>query len=295
MFGFIKKKLTKIYNQFTSKIAPLFSTGTFDEQTLKELEKLLISADTGIKTTRTIIKELKEEMLNGSINDGKEAQEALEKKLLALLANRTEKKEPSIFLLVGINGSGKTTCAGKLAYHLKNNGKKVLLVAADTFRAAAQEQLQQWAEKTESAIECGKPNQDPASVVFTGLQRFKQENFDTVIIDTAGRLQTKTNLMRELEKIKRIIKSQAGEHTLETLLTIDAMLGQNSLQQARIFNESTDLNGIILTKIDGTGKGGIVFAICQELTIPISYISFGENIQALRRFDPEEYVSQLLS
>ena len=165
----------------------------------------------------------------------------------------------NVYLLVGINGSGKTTFAGKLANSFTKNGKRCLLAAADTFRAAAPEQLTEWSKKSDASLFTGTQNQDPASVVFGACDQYKKENFDTLIIDTAGRLQTKDNLMKELEKIKRIVAKQLPDHQVTTLLTIDAMLGQNSFSQAKIFNEATDVNGLVLTKMDGTGKGGIIF------------------------------------
>jgi len=200
-----------------------------------------------------------------------------------------------IHVLVGINGSGKTTFAGKLAHFYKQQGKKVLLVAADTFRAAAPEQLAQWSERSGVGIVLGKQNQDPASVVFAGCERFKQELFDILIIDTAGRLQTKANLMNELAKIKRTIDKQLPNEPINVLLTIDSMLGQNSFEQAKIFKESTQVNGIVLTKMDGTGKGGIVFGIAQELGIPVAYVAFGEQADQFAPFNAENYVEELLN
>jgi fused signal recognition particle receptor len=200
-----------------------------------------------------------------------------------------------VHLLVGINGSGKTTFAGKLAHFYKKQGKKVLLVAADTFRAAAPEQLTAWAQASDTPLVIGAPNQDPASVVFMGCEKFNKEQFDILIIDTAGRLQTKVNLMNELAKIKRIIQKQLPNETINTLLTIDAMLGQNSFEQAKLFKESTDVTSVVLTKMDGTGKGGIVFSIAQELAIPVAYISFGESNDQLASFNPEQYVEELLN
>jgi len=297
MFGFLKTKLQKIYNSVTTKLHGLFSRATIDEQALHELEQLLIAADAGVITTRTIIKNLKGKVLSGSIKEGQDLKQALEQELLALLNNKTEKKpESSIYLLVGINGSGKTTFAAKLAHDLHQKGKKVLLVAADTFRAAAVEQLTSWAEKIGVEIEAGAPGADPASVVYKACERYKAERFDVLIIDTAGRLQTKTNLMKELEKIKRIVNKHfpSEESTITTLLTIDSMLGQNSFEQAKLFHESTQLSGIVLTKMDGTGKGGIVFAVVQELSIPILYISFGEQLDQFKTFDAQGYVGQLL-
>jgi len=294
MFNFIKDKLKKIYNQVTSRISGLFSRKKIDEETLKELEVILISSDAGVTTTKHILDKIKEQFKKGEIEEGHNLKDALEKILLDMLTAKKAPPEEKIYLMVGINGSGKTTFTGKLAKKFKNDGHKVLLVAADTFRAAATEQLEQWATKTGVDIVTGTKEQDPASVVFKGCETFKNKGFDKIIIDTAGRLQTKTNLMKELEKIKKIIKRHLPDDQINTLLTIDSMLGQNSLEQAKVFKESTDVNGVILTKMDGTGKGGIVFAITQELDIPIAYISFGEQLDQFKIFDSQEYVSELL-
>jgi len=297
MFSFIKNKLSTIFSQVTSKLGTLFARKKIDEQTLKELELILLTADTGIKTTRFIIKKLQDKFRSGKLQEGEQLKEALKQELLEILRinNFSYNNNSNIFLLVGINGSGKTTFAGKLAYKFAKEGKKVLLVAADTFRAAAPEQLSGWAQKTGATVHIGKPNQDPASVVFTGCEKFKKDNFDILIIDTAGRLQTKTNLMQELEKIKRIAGKHLPDQKITTLLTVDAMLGQNSFEQAKLFHEATNLDGIVLTKMDGTGKGGIVFSIVQELNIPITYITFGEAPDKLKLFDAQEYVQELVN
>ncbi|PKN03831.1 signal recognition particle-docking protein FtsY [Candidatus Dependentiae bacterium HGW-Dependentiae-1] len=296
MFSFIKNSLQKIYSAITSKAHALFSRTHVDEQTLAELELLLINADTGVKTTHKLIEQLKKQTMAGTITTGQQLREALQEQLIQVLSStKTPAGENSVYLLVGINGSGKTTACSKLAKLHQANNKKVLLVAADTFRAAATEQLTAWANTLDVPIVTGSPDQDPASVVFKGCEQFKNEKFDVLIIDTAGRLQTKTNLMKELEKIKRIITRQLPEHTLCTLLTIDAMLGQNSFEQATLFNESTQLDGIILTKMDGTGKGGIVFSISQELSIPIAYITFGEQLDHIQSFNAHDYVRDLFS
>jgi fused signal recognition particle receptor len=294
MLNFIKKTLNKIYSTCTSKFDALFSKGSIDPETLSELEKILIEADTGVTTTKKIIQILKDDYKAGKIADITSLKEALQEQLTNLLDTAKPVQEPSIILLVGINGSGKTTLASKLAYQEVQRGKKVLLVAADTFRAAAQEQLASWAQQLRIDIVQGKSQQDPAAVVYAGCSKFKTEGYDILIIDTAGRLQTKINLMKELEKIKRVISQQLPDKTVQTLLTVDSMLGQNSLEQARIFNESTTLDGIALTKMDGTGKGGIVFAISHELHIPIAYISYGEQPNQLKPFEAQEYISQLL-
>lgn len=293
MFNFVKKALQKIYQTCTSKLDALFSRGTIDQQTLAELEKILIESDAGTQTTKKIIANLKTNA-TGTI-DSQTFKHMLQEQLLSLLHTEKKIQDTPITLLVGINGSGKTTLAAKLAYHAQQQGKKVLLVAADTFRAAAQEQLEMWAKKLSIDIELGKQGQDPASVVFAGCQRYKQHGYDTLIIDTAGRLQTKVNLMKELEKIKRVIALQLPDKLINTILTVDSMLGQNSLEQARIFHESTKLDGIALTKMDGTGKGGIVFAIADELGIPVAYITFGETIEQLKIFNAQEYIQDLLN
>jgi fused signal recognition particle receptor len=295
MFSFIKNALTKIYTQVTGKLHALFNIKTIDQETLQELELLLISADTGVKTTRTIIASLKKQWEQGHLKEGDDLKKALEKELLALVEAQKAPTHADVYLLVGINGSGKTTFAGKLAHLLGKQGKKVLMVAGDTFRAAATEQLNQWASRTGSSIIQGKPGQDPASVVFSGCEEFKKESFDALIIDTAGRLQTKTNLMKELEKIRKIVSRQLPHYSLCTLLTIDAMLGQNSLEQAILFHESTTLDGIVLTKMDGTGKGGIIFAINQQLGVPVAYISYGEGPEQLKSFNAPEYIYDLLN
>jgi fused signal recognition particle receptor len=296
MFNFIKNSLQKIYTQVTSKLTELFHRNTFDARTLKELEILLLQADTGIHTTRYILSRLEHAHKQGNIRGGSDLKQELHHILYDIVAQVSRAQyEASVIMLVGINGSGKTTCASKLAYGLKQQGKRVLLVAADTFRAAATEQLVIWAQRCAIEIVTGKEGQDPASVVFAGCQKYKEGAYDTVIIDTAGRLQTKTHLMRELEKIKKVISVQLSSQKLCTLLTIDAMLGQNSFEQAQLFHQSTNLDGVILTKMDGTGKGGIIFAIARELGVPVAYISFGEQVEQWKLFHAHEYVSELLA
>ncbi len=295
MFNFLKTTFSSLFTQVSNKMHALFSRSTIDEQALKELEMILITADTGVSTTRRILTNLRASLHNGTIKQGQDLHKALEEELLSLLTpQKFIPEEQPIYLFVGINGSGKTTTIGKLAHLLGQQNKKVLLVAGDTFRAAATQQLQMWAERTKSALVVGSEGQDPASVVFKACQEFKDKGYDALLIDTAGRLQTKTNLMKEVEKIERIIHRQLPNKPIYTLLTIDAMLGQNSFEQAKIFNESTTINGIVLTKIDGTAKGGIVFAINQELHIPITFMSFGEHLDNLKLFNPEEFVKQLL-
>jgi fused signal recognition particle receptor len=296
MFQFLKEKIKKVYNNVTKKAISLFSRSTIDEDFFKELTVLLISADTGITTTTTIIEHLKQEVTAQRITTPEEIRLELEKQLISILQNHKVLDEmPEVTLLVGINGSGKTTFAGKIAHKIKSVGKKVLLVAGDTFRAAATEQLQEWGTKIGVEVFAGKQNQDPASVIFDACKEFKAGSYDHLIVDTAGRLQTKSNLMKELEKIKRIASKNLPDKKIHTWLTVDSMLGQNSFEQAKIFNKATSLDGIILTKFDGTGKGGIVFSITKELHLPIVYVTFGENVEALKSFSPEEYVQELFS
>jgi len=295
MFNFIKNKLQKIFSHVTSQLTAIFSKKQIDEAALKELEILLLSSDVGVKTTHTLITTLKEQVSSTTLVTGEQLKINLNQLLTKILTNTPEyHTDSSIFLLVGINGSGKTTTIGKLTHLYRQLNKKVLLIAADTFRAAATEQLVQWAQAENTDIVCGKEGQDPSSVIFQGCEQFKKGGYDILIIDTAGRLQTKINLMNELAKIKRTVSKQLPDLTVTTLLTIDGMLGQNSFEQAKLFKESTDVNGIILTKMDGTGKGGIVFAIAHILSIPIAYITFGEKSDQIKRFDAQEYVNELL-
>lgn len=294
VFSFLKKTFQKIYEQVTSPIKALFAR-PIDQETLKQLETILLSADTGIRTTRFVLDTVTRAWQNGSLKDGRDLKSLLEQTLNTMLETPTYQPQDTIYLMVGINGSGKTTAISKLANLYKKEGKRVLCIAADTFRAAATEQLASWAHKIGVDIITGKEAQDPSSVVYAGVQEFKKGAHDVLIIDTAGRLQTKINLMKELEKIKRVISTQLPNRKIVTLLTIDAMLGQNSFEQAKLFHESTPIDGVILTKMDGTGKGGIVFAIIHELHIPIAYVSFGEQPEQFKLFDAQEYVHDLLN
>ncbi len=293
MFNFIKNKLQKIYSTLTSRLSGIFSQQIVNQESLKELEKILIESDTGVHITRQLITTIKNKNSRKELS-GQELQQLLEQELLKILAQQYYHELADVYLLVGINGSGKTTTAAKLAARFKQSGKKALLVAADTFRAAALDQLNAWAQQLAIDIVLGKPEQDPASVIFAACKQYQEQQYTTLIIDTAGRLQTKANLMKELEKIQRTITKLLPNKKVCTLLTIDSMLGQNSLEQARLFNESTKLDGLILTKMDGTGKGGIIFAISTELHVPIAYISFGEKLDDLALFDPQNYIKELL-
>lgn len=294
MFNFIKEKLGKIYSSITTKLHDIFNKKSIDQATIQDLNELLIKADTGVPTTKKLITQIEDGYKQGTISTGEDIAKLIEHELLKTLDSTKFTQKPQVFLLVGINGSGKTTFCGKLANFFQKEGKSVILAAADTFRAAAPEQLQQWASKTNSKLIAGKQGQEPASVTFDACEAFKKNNADILIIDTAGRLQTKENLMRELEKIKKIVQKQLPNHAVCTLLTVDAMLGQNSFSQAKLFHESTKLDGIVLTKMDGTAKGGIIFSIIQELSIPVAFLCYGEHIDDLMPFDGKQYIQNLL-
>ncbi len=295
MFQFLKKQFAKIYTQVTSKLTALFGKQTVDEPLLHELERILLEADTGVTTTRALIESLRKKVQHQSIKQGSDLKEALKQELKALLqAKQFDDTDAHVFLMVGVNGTGKTTFTSKLANLYVKQGKKVLLAAADTFRAAAMQQLQIWAERAGTHCVTGPEGSDPAAIVFAACQKFVTERYDILIIDTAGRLQNKTNLMKELEKIRKVVGRQLPQERIVTLLTIDAMLGQNSFDQAKFFNEATMVDGIVLTKMDGTGKGGIVFSITNEIKIPVAYVSFGESMNDSARFDLDSYVHDLL-
>lgn len=295
MFNFFCSTAAKLYASFSSQLSALFARNTVDVQTLEELEKLLIGADLGVSMTRSIMQELQAKAKEGALKTGIQLKELLSNLLLHEISAVAAPAETPITSVVGINGSGKTTFVAKLAHQYIQRGERVLVAAADTFRAAAVQQLEHWATTMGATVVTGQADQDPASVVFKAAQLFKEGKYDRLIIDTAGRLQTKLNLMQELTKISRVLQKGAPDIFINTLLTVDAMLGQNSLEQARIFNESTKLNGIILTKMDATAKGGIIFAIAHELKVPVVYVSTGEDVESLHSFNPAAFVQEILT
>lgn len=291
MFGFFKKQFSRIYETFTSKIGALFgSSSTVDQKLIDELYRLFIAADMGPTASSRILEELKK----SGETDPQVASLKLKEILITMLEAHPVKPENRIIMVVGINGSGKTTTIPKLANLYRSQGKKVLIVAADTFRAAAQEQLGDWCHKLDIPLVAGKPMQDPSSVIYEGITRFKNDSFDIVLIDTAGRLQTKQNLMKELEKMHKTIAKVLPNEPSTTYLVLDSMLGQNSFEQARLFNEVTPLSGVIVTKFDGTAKGGIIFPLGHELNLGVAYMTFGENVEAIKPFVPRAYVEELL-
>lgn len=292
------KGLEKTRNDFVSKLNLLGIKYTkVSEDYFEELEQILIMADIGVNTVMKFMDRLRSRVKKENIVDTKYLQEVIVDELFIIYVdgkNLTDKIKmaeigPTVILMVGVNGVGKTTSIAKLAYKYKNMGKKVMMIAGDTFRAGAVEQLKLWATKTDSLF-YGKDNTDPAGVIFDGLVEAKEKNADIVLIDTAGRLQNKVNLMKELEKINNVIKKQIPNAPHETLLVIDATTGQNGILQAKSFKEITDITGIVLTKLDGTAKGGIVLAIKEEVNIPVKFIGLGEKMEDLKPFDIENYI-----
>lgn len=292
------KGLEKTRKEFVSKLSLLGIKYTkIDEEYFEELEELLINADIGVNTVFSFIERLRKRVKEEKIIDTKYLNEVIIDELLIIYVNNESLSDkiniqsdgPTVLLFVGVNGVGKTTTIGKLAYRYKNEGKKVMLIAGDTFRAGAVEQLSVWADKTDSLF-YGKENIDPAGVIYDGLVKAKEESVDIVLIDTAGRLQNKVNLMKELEKINKVIGTHIPNAPHETLLVIDATTGQNGISQASSFKEITNITGIVLTKLDGTAKGGIVLAIKEEVDIPVKFIGLGEKMEDLKTFDIENYI-----
>ncbi|RUM90152.1 MAG: signal recognition particle-docking protein FtsY [Thermovibrio sp.] len=276
-----------------------FSGRDVDESLFEELEERLILADVGVKTTLELIDYLRKEAKRRKIKKSDELLELLKEKIKEMLKNcRGElnlNEKPSVILVLGVNGVGKTTTIGKLAKQLKDRGYSVVLAAADTFRAAAIEQLEVWAERAGVRIVKGQEGTDPAAVVYDAIQSIKAKGEDVLIVDTAGRLHNKERLMREIHKIKKVIGREFPGQPAEILLVLDANTGQNAISQAKAFKEITDVTGIALTKLDGTAKGGIVIAICNDLKVPIKFVGIGEKIEDLRKFDPEEFTEALFS
>ncbi|MFV9567434.1 signal recognition particle-docking protein FtsY [Thermoanaerobacter mathranii] len=296
-FQKIKEGLLKTRENLTSKIDSIVTIGRkIDEELLEELEEILILADIGISTTSKIIEGIRQKAKERKIYDASQIKELLAEEVYEILQKDVEPftlTSPMVILIVGVNGVGKTTTIGKLAYMYKKEGKKVILAAGDTFRAAAIDQLEIWAERVNCPIIKHQEGSDPASVIFDGIQASKARGIDILICDTAGRLHNKKNLMEELRKIRRVIDREYPEARVETFLVLDATTGQNALQQAKIFKEVSDITGIVLTKLDGTAKGGIVVAIKSELNVPIRYIGMGEGIEDLQAFDTKSFVSAI--
>jgi len=299
LFRRLRDSMARTRQALGSEIqATLF--GELDQETWERLEEALIMADVGVSTTASVVGTLEAEAGEGKIEGG----EALSERLIALLADTARvgedridiRAEPTVILAVGVNGTGKTTTIGKLAWHLhRETGKSVLLAAADTFRAAASEQLEGWAQRADVGIVTGPEGSDPGAVAFEAIARARSSGVDVVIVDTAGRLHTQGDLMEELGKVRRVIARQLPGAPHETLLTIDATTGQNGLRQAKLFAETAQVTGVVLTKLDGTARGGIALAIAHELQLPVKLIGVGESLEDLRPFDPEDFSRALIA
>ncbi len=298
-FDRLKDGLAKTRDSFVAKIDTLLSSHkAIDEELFERLEELLIQADVGVDTTLRLVDDVKDEVRTKGITDSSLVRPILQTKIHEILTTHSSvfelpKTSPAVILVVGVNGAGKTTTIGKLAHRFKSEGHKVILGAGDTFRAAAIEQLEIWAERVGVDIVKHQPGADPAAVAYDAIQAGRARQCDVVIIDTAGRLQTKTNLMRELEKIGRVVEREVGEEGAEVLLVVDATTGQNALSQAKLFSEAVDVSGLVLAKLDGTAKGGIVIAIAAELELPVKFIGIGEAYEDLRDFDADEFAAAL--
>ena len=300
-----KKGMKKTRNTFSGRINDLIARyRKVDEDFFEELEEVLITADVGVMTVMDLIDELKMEVKRSNIKETAEVKAVISEKMVELYYGEDEEgleylniqeDDLSVLLVVGVNGVGKTTSIGKLAHQLKQQGKNVVLAAGDTFRAGAIEQLEEWGKRADVEVIKQNEGSDPAAVIYDGIQAAKSRKADVLICDTAGRLQNKVNLMKELSKVKRVIEREIPGAPHEVLIALDATTGQNALSQAKTFSEATNVTGIILTKLDGTAKGGIVLAIRQELDIPVKYVGLGEQIEDLQPFDPHAFVYGLFA
>ncbi|MBS4177151.1 signal recognition particle-docking protein FtsY [Lederbergia citrea] len=299
-----KDGLAKTRNNFTGKVNDLISRyRKVDEDFFEELEEILIQADVGFETVMKLVEELRTEVKKKNIKDPEDVQSVISEKLVEIYESGAESSNNlniqegglTVILFVGVNGVGKTTTIGKLAHKFKQEGKKVIMAAGDTFRAGAIEQLEVWGERVGVDVIKQAEGSDPAAVMFDALQAAKSRKADILLCDTAGRLQNKVNLMKELEKVKRVIEREVPEAPHEVLLVLDATTGQNALIQAKTFKEATNVSGIVLSKLDGTAKGGIVLAIRNELHIPVKFVGLGEKMDDLQEFDAEKYVYGLFS
>ncbi|BBM37552.1 signal recognition particle-docking protein FtsY [Leptotrichia hofstadii] len=297
----LKDRLATPKKGFFGKLKEMLLGKAIDDDLYEELEELLIQSDIGMNMTMQLVEELEKSVSRKKLKTSEQIYDELKELLKAKLIYNDESSTKlklqdgklNILLVVGVNGVGKTTSIGKIAKKLKDSGKKVIIGAGDTFRAAAIEQVEEWGKRTGVEVVKQAHGSDPAAVIFDTVKTAKNRGFDVAILDTAGRLHNKRDLMKELEKINKIIREQSGETDFETLLVIDSTTGQNGLEQARIFNEIVDLTGIILTKFDGTAKGGIIFPITEELKKPIKFIGVGEGIEDLREFDTKEFVEAM--
>jgi fused signal recognition particle receptor len=298
-FRRLRERLQKTREHLSDRVDRLvLGKKTIDLELLDDLEEVLITSDLGVHTAQVLLRKVTEKIKRQELKDPAKLREQLREEIQALLSVASAPLDyraarPFVIMVIGVNGVGKTTTIGKLAHQLKQDGLKVMLAAADTFRAAAIEQLTLWAERVEVPIIRQKSGSDPSAVAFDAIDAALSRNIDVILIDTAGRMHTKVNLMEELKKVQRVLTKKIPEAPHEVLLVLDASTGQNALSQARLFKEGIGVTGLILTKLDGTAKGGIVAAICDELKLPVRYIGIGETVDDLRPFDPEEFTQAL--
>lgn len=296
--GIFRRGLKRTRRSFFGRMSQLLGNSDIEEDTWEDLEAIMIQADMGIDTTETVIEYLQEEVRGMGLTKVNQLEKLFKNSLLSLLdpdkkpLNITG-RDLSIILIVGVNGSGKTTSIGKLAKHLKKSGQKVMLAAGDTFRAAAIEQLQQWGERVDVSVIANNPGSDPGAVAYAAVEAAKAQGIDVLIIDTAGRLHNNHNLMQELSKIESVIQKAVPDAPHEILLVLDGTTGQNALRQGVKFSETVDITGLVITKLDGTSKGGMLFSVFNELDVPIQYIGLGEGVDDLVTFDPKQYVDSL--
>ncbi len=298
-FDKLKKGLTKTRESITEKIEKLvIGYADIDDDLLDELEEILIMADVGVNTTERLMEAVRKGIKKKEINGPEDLKPFLQKEISELLTKESNeinmaKSGPTVFLVIGVNGVGKTTTIGKLSAYYKSQGKSVMLAAADTFRAAAIDQLEIWGERTDAKVIRHEENSDPAAVAYDAVKAAVARNVDVLLIDTAGRLQTKSNLMEELKKINRVIQREITDAPHETLLVLDATTGQNAISQAKLFTEAAPISGIVLTKLDGTAKGGVVIGIKAELAMPVKWIGVGEGMEDLRPFIADDFAKAL--
>lgn len=299
-FRKLRERLQKTREQFANRIDRLvLGKKTIDADLLDQLEEVLITSDLGVKTTHTLLRKVTERIKRQELKDPEKLREQLREEIREILAVQAppldfRANRPQVVMVIGVNGVGKTTTIGKLAHQLKAGGLDSMLVAGDTFRAAAVEQLVLWGERTGVPVVRQKSGSDPSAVAFDAMDAALARGTDVVLLDTAGRMHTKVNLMEELKKVQRVIGKKIPSAPHEILLVLDASTGQNALSQARLFRDEIGITGLILTKLDGTAKGGIIVAICDELGVPVRYIGIGEGVEDLRPFDPEEFAGALL-
>ncbi|HUS63002.1 MAG TPA: signal recognition particle-docking protein FtsY [Kofleriaceae bacterium] len=296
----LKEGLAKTRGGFIARMAGLLGKKQIDAGLIDQLEEILFTADIGAKTSAKLFEAVKSSLSRAELADADAVWRVIRKESEAILRQAgtagpidTTRAKPFVLLTIGVNGVGKTTTIGKLAAKWSGEGKRVILAAGDTFRAAATEQLEIWGQRANAPVVKGKEGGDPSSVIFDGVRRGEAEGYDIVIADTAGRLHTKTNLMEELQKVRRVLQKAMPTAPHETLLVLDATNGQNAIAQATLFKQAMDITGIVLTKLDGTAKGGVILGICDELKVPVRYVGIGEKVDDLRVFDPAEFVAAL--